>query len=775
MVSYKKKIRKKSKSRTYKKYHSKTFMNQIGGNPDEAKENDPMKKSIEMAKQVSSITNPKQFSVVSRIYELFKDITIYSFWSFLTFPVYVTSVALNSPFNTIKNITNSRFKDAHMVNKPIYKLLSNKNFTGNEIKVLDDNIKEGKMVFPNGYTYYDGYITKGGLIHGGAMPTPTMFSSPSMASITSIPKKVGQHMNTEAIERAKEQTKQYTQSKPTILNQAYRGTIGKAIDTGTMVSDKISQGKQYVSNKYSHAQQDSKYLFRHQTKKRPGASLANQARLMHNFVTGKRSLDVKQSQFQKYFEGRVNLKSKKDTFSNTVKSMIETNPTYKPSEVNARDYFVYGKNTMNAIYGLPYVDQGENGREKILEAEMRKLSSIDLLKTLIVFKTVFNISEKELPNNASSCNNYMQGEKQLMGISGEYIPTFYNPWPIIRVKNVYKYPNTLDYTKLTTKNLSRCLRASLTQTEFTDEDIEKCFDPKEIKCKDCTLQNNFIQILKRIPSFFSSKLNLIGMINALFFILVNLYENKAYKDAEDNNDTHNSTKYTTKTYEEELLKLYTQELLTSQYNIFEMIKMADYRQPLPEAKGENTEIIPSLEDFIGKEEIKMFKDLMCRYRLFDKLKVLYEEKRKEEVKKLRNFTITNFETKETKLYNGLVKDYMPLFMNTRDKNNKLIFPMTESVSPNVQIHISNEYIQQQLKPISDLLKTQVKTVDSQPSQPSQLTQPTQITQTNQPPLVQQQLNSQNSLQNPLQNQLQKISKPINYQNSNHTMNPLIHQ
>lgn len=610
MVTYRKKIKKKLKSRTYKKNNRKTYKKQFGGNPTTQEMNKtPMP-------NLSDVANISPFM---RVVNSVRDIINYSFWSFMTMPVYFTTVALNTPFNSIRNITNSRLKDVHLVNKPIYKLFSTNNFTKEQLQILENNIKEGKIVYPAGYSYYDGYLTKGGIMKGGA--------NPLLQQMPNLTRKANP-----------------TQSKGTIINN-----INSMQQLATQPNLKLENNPQLKSSL--------------------------------SWITGKRLNDVEETQFQKYNKERFTKTTKNENFLNSLKNFLNV----KSLDVYDRNYNVYGKSTLKSISEMPYLDQD---REKQLELYMKKLNSKILLKAIIIFKTIFDSQDND--NNNVKCRRYLDSEKRKMGFNEtEPIPTYFNPEPIRKIKNPFKYKNTLNYKQLTTKNFARCLKATLTQKEFTDEDIELCFDTNEVKCKDCTLQNNFMETLKKIPSMINSsngiKLNL--MIESLFSILIELNKNEPYETLKKSGD--DKKKY----YETELVESYFKNFYD--LNSLSTRKLVHYVPPSPTENGIPIQFI----DFIGKEEIKMFKDLMCKYKLYEKLKVLYKEKRIEElelIKRKKNEKNGKDEKDNNEYEKAILDDlfeFMEVYMD-KETVNKIRLSNKESQNDRETQHIDLKKIRE---------------------------------------------------------------------------------
>jgi hypothetical protein len=630
MVTYRIKNKKRLKYKTYKK-HKKHKLNpiMIGGNDGNNLDNND--KSTETFKKIVSIANPLKYSPFAKIVNLIKDMTTYSMWSFLTMPIYFSSVAMNTPFNSLKNITNKRLKGTQMLNQPIYKTFTPNGFTGmdkTKLDVLTDNIKTGKLVHPYGYTYEDGYITKGGIMKGGD------------GNIN-----VQGKLNDKII-GVQNPLQSQIQDK---LKIPLQGT------SPSPVNEKVNN-TQGILLKGQQQFQNFKSISPSQTLKSGinKVDSSGKIRASIGFVTGNR-YDTGPSQFQQYYKNRY-LPNEKDTVVNFLKSKIEY-PLDKSVELLQRDYSVYGRQIMNSIYQMPVLD---DDRIRTLELYMRKIDSTVLLKTLILFNTIFGTNEEGLPKKSEKCSVYLEQERKLMGIGDNVtVPTYYNPLPIIRVKNPYKYKNTINISQLTLKNFKQCLKSTITKSEFDDDDLQKCFDPSEAPCKDCTLHNNFFEIIKRMYSFFSDGISLHNMINSLFYLLIKVYGNVKY-----NNEPNK------KEFEKKLLDLYFNEINTRSYDVNRLIQEVDYKFiPTPKKNGEKEDEIINFEKIISSNEVKMFKDLMCKYKLIEKIELLYKQKREEELKEFRKKALYNPDLPKTSYLVDKIMDYMSIFMSTSEIRN----------------------------------------------------------------------------------------------------------
>ncbi len=605
MVSYKKKLRKKLKYKTLK------YMN--GG----------------------GMIIPSPFMIVMKS---IKNMMYYTLLSLSTLPVYVSTVLLNFPLNSLRNITNGRYKDTPFKDNPLYKIAYNP-IDNKKINLLKQEQEKGEIITPEGTTFINGALYKGhvkGMIpqkqqNGGALPsvgslkTMVPIKVPSVDSFKTMASKVNPLKTmTPTVNPLKTMTPTVNPLKtmtPTVnpLKTMEPTNIPTVNSLKTMVHNKVpSVGSQPPANVQ---------ISNNKTKKRDNNQI---------------------KKIKDYYKERITYKNDRETFINNIKSIILPN-SQKSNEVFAREYDTASKNTMDTIYRMEMSDsQRINDENSILKRAMNKLSSDVLLKAIILFNTVFDTSYNPNDENSNSiCTSYLNTEKKYMGINNdsETIPTYWNPIPVVTVKNVFKYKNGLNPLYFGSKTFAKCLQSNLTKTEFSKEDMELCVDLIDQDCPDCTLNSTLTNIIESYKRLLTGKIEIDNMINTLFIILLKMYKNN-YKNKNNYN--------TEKNYEISLVGLYLTQIRNSNFDAKKFLEYVNY-------ENENG---MTFNKFIGDVEIKMFKDIMCKYKLREKLFNLYILKKQEETEKIRKLSQTE---REKKIKHDLIK-FLGIFLDTSQLN-----------------------------------------------------------------------------------------------------------
>ena len=579
MVSNKRKLRKKLKYNTYKKYRTNKLL--YGGN-------------------VGGNITSKIESPAIKIMIIIKNMAVYTFWTFLTAPVYFTTALLNTPFNNVSNITNARFKNNIILNDPLYKTITGKSLTGQKFdenirNSITKNIETGKMVTDQDVKVYGpGAVLSKLHLKGFDEKDYVLRKKPNIPNTgggVSIPS-------------YKSLASKFPSSKSLAPFTSKITTINPAITP-------LLQSNDYFNFK--------------------GNALNSSKKLPTNF--------------QPYHKYRLTKKSDRNTFMNYIKSKF-TPDNIKSLQVIGRDYDVASMDVLRRIYDIPLLDQE---RKNEIYSQFKKLDSLTLLKALIVFKTIFkqDYNQDYDQSNNNICNIYLKNECNKMGVDNcenigksENIPTFYEPLDIIRpIRNVFKYKAGLNPLNIQIETFTQCLKSNLTQDKFTKEDLDLCVDEIDRNCEDCTLKSNFKEVLKKIGYLFSSGMQLETVIDTLFHVLIILYKNQNTYD---------------KNVETVLVNFYLGK--DSSINFKNIIDLLNY------VKKPNEEYKPfkSISQFIGEDQIKVFKDLMCKYDIGSSIEQFYLEKRKQEIENLKKNKNKN--TQESNLFNELM-NFLNIFFD----------------------------------------------------------------------------------------------------------------
>jgi hypothetical protein len=574
MVTYKKNIRKKLKHRTLK------YMK--GG----------------------GMVVPSPFMMFMKS---IKNLGKYLIWALPAIPAYASLLVLNSPLTNMRNATNGRTTDSEIANSPIYELLTNSTLTKEQIDELDKALEEGSIQMPlntdffKGHSYHNDHIKglkpeeekklkeSGGQLQIGGNLTNYVSKLPGVSGgITKmVPKLSGVSGD-------------ITKMTSNPLLSGVSGDITK------MTSNPLLPGVQEDITKMVPKLSGVPGYLKKMVPKLPGVPGVT-TKMTTNPLLNK-TVKKQPTQFQLYYDKRFKKPYKRETIINMIKSNLLTD-NQKSIDTLGREYDTSGKSSLYKIYRMPMED-----KKRIIELQkyIKKLESTVLLKSLILFNTIFDNSG----DGSEQCDKYLNDERKEMGINGTETenptPTYFRQIPIVTIPNIFKYKEGLNPLDFGSETFAKCLKTHLTKTELSDDDMKLCVDMINQDCKNCTLNTKFREVLNSLNELFTGKVDFRSMINALFNILKKMYDNHQFTQSKNPID-----------YENSLIDLYLNEMTKSQMNLNELSTKATYKV--------GTKYNLDLAKFIGQDEIKMFKDLMCKYKLREKIAELYNEKRKEEI------------------------------------------------------------------------------------------------------------------------------------------------
>jgi hypothetical protein len=637
MVSYKKKLKKKLKYRTLKYIYGGGIIKTQG----------EIGKSLSGMIKPPGILKPSPFMIFMKA---IKNMMYYSLLSLATIPVYLTTVGLNFPLNSMRNMTNGRYKDTPFKDNALYKI-AYKKIDNNKINLLKQEQEKGEIIIPEGTTFINGALYKGHV--KGIEPQKEQNGGSSIDSFKNIiptnsKSVVSSFKNMIPTNISK------IKSKPENVVSTFKSNPENVVSTinskppenvvSTINSKPLANIVSTINSKPPENVVST-------INSKPLANIvsttnSNTIQLLNNKTIKRDPEQIKK--IKEYYKLRITHKNKnRETLINTLKSNLLPN-SQKSIEVLGRDYDTAGKNTMDTIYRMEMLDsQRIEDENSILKKAMKNLSSDILLKAIILFNTIFDTSYD--PNDETSnniCASYLNEEKKNMGINdeSETIPTFWDPIPVVEVKNVFKYKNGLSPLDFGSETFAKCLQSNLTKTEFSKEDIELCVDLIDKDCPDCTLNSTLTKIIESYGRLFTGKIDISGMINALFNILLKMYKNQIDRN----------TYKTDKEYEAELVTVYLTQINASSFDVKVFLEYANYQY----VSG-NT-----FNNFIGDIEIKMFKDIMCKYKLREKLFKLYNLKKQEEIEKLKKVS----QNEREKIIKYELINFLDIFLDTSKLN-----------------------------------------------------------------------------------------------------------